>query len=122
MRFASSADSRRNLLRENMRWIRALAATSPLMDLLGAVVISMIVLFARDQIRAGKMTTGIFFAFVFALFRAYEPVKRLGSIYQLFLQAVGISSQVFAFIDLPAESLDTPDAKTLPPFSKLDRI
>jgi len=109
----------RNLLRENMRWIRALAATSPLMDLLGAAVISMIVLYARDQIRAGKMTTGIFFAFVFALFRAYEPVKRLGSIYQLFLQAVGVSSQVFAFIDLPAEILDTPDAKTLPPFSKL---
>jgi ATP-binding cassette, subfamily B, bacterial MsbA len=109
----------RNLLRENMRWIRALAATSPLMDLLGAAVISMIVLYARDQIRAGKMTTGIFFAFVFALFRAYEPVKRLGSIYQLFLQAVGISSQVFAFIDLPAEDLETPDAKTLPPFSKL---
>ncbi len=109
----------RNLLRENMRWIRALAATSPLMDLLGAAVISMIVLYARDQIRAGKMTTGIFFAFVFALFRAYEPVKRLGSIYQLFLQAVGVSSQVFAFIDLPAEILDTPDAKTLPPFSML---
>ena len=115
----SSSATARNLLRENMRWIRALAATSPLMDLLGAAVISMIVLYARDQIRAGKMTTGIFFAFVFALFRAYEPVKRLGSIYQLFLQAVGISSQVFAFIDLPAEILDTPDAKTLPPFSKL---
>jgi ATP-binding cassette, subfamily B, bacterial MsbA len=108
----------RSLLRENMRWIRALATTSPLMDLLGAAVICMILLFARDQIRVGKMTTGIFFAFIFALFRAYEPVKRLGSIYQLFLQAVGISSQVFAFIDMPEEVLEKPGAKSLPRFSK----
>jgi len=109
----------RNLLRENMRWIRALAATSPLMDLLGAAVVCMILLFARDQIRLHKMTTGIFFAFIFALFRAYEPVKRLGSIYQLFLQAIGISSQVFSFMDLPEETLDAPGAKTLPRFSRL---
>jgi ATP-binding cassette, subfamily B, bacterial MsbA len=110
-------EAARNLLRENMRWIRALATTSPLMDLLGAAVVCMILLFARDQIRVHKMTTGIFFAFVFALFRAYEPVKRLGSIYQLFLQAIGISSQVFAFIDLPEEVLDTPNAKPLARFS-----
>ncbi len=110
-------DAARNLLRENMRWIRALAATSPMMDLLGAAVVCMILLFARDQIRIHKMTTGIFFAFVFALFRAYEPVKRLGSIYQLFLQAIGISAQVFAFIDLPEEVLDAPNSKPLPRFS-----
>lgn len=109
-------DAARNLLRENMRWIRALAATSPLMDLLGAAVICMILLYARDQIRVGKMTTGIFVVFIFALFRAYEPVKRLGTIYQLFLQAVGISSQVFAFIDLPEEILEKPRAKSLPRF------
>jgi ATP-binding cassette, subfamily B, bacterial MsbA len=108
----------RNLLRENMRWIRALAATSPLMDLLGAAVVCMILLFARDQIRLHKMTTGIFFAFIIALLRAYEPVKRLGSIYQLFLQAIGISFQVFSFMDLPEEALDAPGAKTLPRFSQ----
>ncbi len=91
----------RNLLRENMRWIRAFAATSPLMDLLGAVVISLVLLFARGEIKAGRMTIGAFGAFTFALFKAYEPIKRIGTVYQLFLQAIGISTQVFAFIDLP---------------------
>jgi len=109
----------RNLLRENMRWIRAMAATSPLMDLLGAVVVAMILLFARDQIRAGRMTSGILLAFVFALFSAYQPVKRLGSLYQMFHQAVGLSAQVFAFLELPEESLDAPGAKKLAPFSRL---
>jgi subfamily B ATP-binding cassette protein MsbA len=109
-------EAARNLLRENMHWIRAYAVTSPLMSLLGAAVICMILLFARDQIRAGVMSTGIFFAFVFALFSAYEPVKRLGNIYQLFQQALGISTQVFSFLELPQEVMEAPGAKTLPRF------
>jgi len=108
----------RNLLRENMRWIRALAATSPLMDLLGAVVICMILLYARDQIHAGRMSSGLFLAFVFVLFNAYQPVKRLGSLYQMFQQAVGISTQVFSFLELPEETLNAANARTLPPFSR----
>jgi subfamily B ATP-binding cassette protein MsbA len=104
----------RKLLRENMRWIRALAGTSPLMDLLGAAVVCMLLLFARDQIRSGLMSTGIFFAFIFALFKAYEPVKRLGAIYQLFQQAIGTSAQVFRLLDLPEEVMETPGAKALP--------
>jgi ATP-binding cassette, subfamily B, bacterial MsbA len=111
-------EAARNLLRENMRWIRASAATSPMMDVLGAVVISMVLLFARGEIKAGRMTIGAFGAFVVALFKAYEPVKRLGNIYQQFLQAVGISTQVFAFLDLPEEAMEAPGAKVLPPFSK----
>jgi len=111
-------EAARKMLRENMRWTRALAGTSPLMDLLGAGVICMILLYARDEIRAGRMTTGIFFAFVFALFKAYEPVKRLGSIYQLFQQALGISSQVFRFLDLPEEVMEDPGARSLPRFAE----
>jgi ATP-binding cassette, subfamily B, bacterial MsbA len=108
----------KNLLRENMRWIRALAGTSPLMDLLGAAVICMILLYARGRIHAGRMTPGIFFAFVFALFKAYEPVKRLGSLYQLFHQAVGLSMQVFAFLDMPEEIMEGEGAKTLQGFAE----
>jgi subfamily B ATP-binding cassette protein MsbA len=108
----------RNLLRENMRWIRAFAATSPLMDLLGAVVISLVLLFARDEIKVGRMSIGSFGAFTYALFKAYEPIKRIGTVYQLFLQAVGISTQVFAFIDRPEEVMDESRAKVLPGFAK----
>jgi subfamily B ATP-binding cassette protein MsbA len=111
-------EAARKLLRENMRWIRALAGTSPLMDLLGAAVVCMLLLFARDQIRSGRMSTGIFFAFIFALFKAYEPVKRLGAIYQLFQQAIGTSAQVFRFLDLPQEVMETPGAQALPRFAK----
>jgi len=65
----------------------------------------------------GRMTIGSFGAFTFALFKAYEPIKRIATVYQLFLQAVGISTQVFAFIDLPEETLEAPGAKVLPRLS-----
>ena len=111
-------DAGRNLLRENMRWIRALAATGPIMDVLGAVVIAMILLYARGEIKLGRMSSGSFLAFTYALFKAYEPIKRLGSIYQLFVQALGTSSQVFKFLDLPEEKLDTPQATVLSPLAQ----
>ena len=109
--------SSRSLLRENMRWVRAMTATSPLMDLLGAAVICMIVMYARDQIRGGRMTTGSFFAFIFALLSAYQPIKRLGGLYQYFQQAVGVSAQVFVLMDLPEEVMEAPGARALPRFS-----
>jgi subfamily B ATP-binding cassette protein MsbA len=106
-------DAARNLLRENMRWVRALAATSPLMDVLGAVVIAMILLVARGEIKSGRLTLGLFGAFTYALFKAYEPIKRIGTVYQLFLQAAGTSAQVFAFLDMPEEKMETSEAKVL---------
>jgi subfamily B ATP-binding cassette protein MsbA len=115
----------RKLLHENMRWIRAFAATSPIMDLLGAVVVALVLLFARGEIKAGRMSVGLFVSFAYALFKAYEPIKRLGNVYQLFLQAAGVSKQVFAFIDLPCESMELAGAKSLPPFSRsieFDRV
>lgn len=110
--------SARRLLRENMRWVRAHALTSPLMELLGAVVLALVLLYARDQIRYGTMTTGDFMVFVVALFKVYEPVKRLGGIYQQFQQALGATTQVFTFLDLQEEIAEQPGARVLPPFSR----
>jgi subfamily B ATP-binding cassette protein MsbA len=108
----------RRLLRENMRWIRAFAATSPVMDFLGALVIALVLYVARGEIKAHRMTEGSFVAFAFALFKAAEPLKRLGTVYQLFLQAVGVSTQAFAYIDMPEEVVEAPGAKVLPPFTR----
>jgi ATP-binding cassette, subfamily B, bacterial MsbA len=110
-------EASRKLLRENMRWVRAFLATSPIMDLLGAAVLCMILLYARDEIKVGRLTLGMFGVFTYALFKSYEPIKHIGNIYQLYQQALGTSQQVFAFLDLPEEVIDTPGAKILPRFS-----
>jgi subfamily B ATP-binding cassette protein MsbA len=110
-------DAARQLMRENMRWVRAYTATSPLMDVLGAVVFCILLLYARDQINHNVMTQGAFFAFLYALFKGYEPVKRLGGIYQLFEQALGTAMQVFAFLALKEEVSEKPGALVMPRFS-----
>ncbi len=111
-------EAARHLLRENMRWVRAYVATSPIMDVVAAVVFSLLILYARDQIKHNLMTQGMFFAFVYSLFKVYEPVKRLGGIYQLFQQAFGASTVVFQFLDLPEETSEAPGAAALPSFSR----
>jgi subfamily B ATP-binding cassette protein MsbA len=107
----------RRLLRETMRWVRAQVSTSPLMDLLQPVVIFLLLLYARDRIQHKQMTIGLFVAFVYALFKAYEPVKRLGAVYQQFQQAQGATAQVFAYLDMQEEERDAPGAFELSPFS-----
>jgi ATP-binding cassette, subfamily B, bacterial MsbA len=107
----------RRLLRETMRWVRAQVATSPLMDMLQPLVIGLLLLYARDRIKLGVLTTGMFIAFVYALFKSYEPVKRIGAVYQQFQQAQGATMQVFTYLDLSQEENDAPGARELPAFS-----
>jgi subfamily B ATP-binding cassette protein MsbA len=106
------------LLRETMRWVRAQVFTSPLMDMLQPVVIALLLLYARDKIRLQQMTVGLFFTFVYALFKSYEPVKRMGAVYQQFQQAQGATAHVLAYLDLPEEEGDAGGAKELPQFSR----
>lgn len=108
----------KRLLRETMRWVRAQVGTSPLMDLLLPVVIALLLLHARDKIRLQQMTIGLFFSFVYCLFKSYEPIKRLGAVYQQFQQAQGATEHVFAYLDLNQEEQDAPGARELPPFSR----
>jgi subfamily B ATP-binding cassette protein MsbA len=110
-------EASKKLLRENMRRVRAAVITSPLMDLLAAFVVPLLLLYARGQIQHHLMTTGQFFTFIYAMFSAYIPLKRMGNVYQQFQAAQGASTQVFAYLDLEQENLEQPGAKILPPFA-----
>ncbi len=110
-------DTARRLLRENMRWVKAYVLTSPLMDLLGAVVFAVLLLYARTEIRRSLMTEGMVISFIYSLFRAYTPIKRLGSLYHQFQLAVGASTQVLGFLALQEEIAEMPGTVILPRFS-----
>jgi subfamily B ATP-binding cassette protein MsbA len=88
------------------------------MDILSAVVFALVLLYAREQIKHGVMTTGTFFTFVYALLKAYEPVKGMGGVYQQFEQTHGATTQVFGFLALQEEVEEHPGAHMLPPFSR----
>ncbi len=108
----------RRLLRINLRWVIAQALTSPLMEILGALTIAGLLLYARNQIIYHSQTTGGFVAFLYALIKMYEPIKRLTGVNNAFQQAVGASEQVFNFLDVRPEITEKPGAFELPPFRK----
>jgi subfamily B ATP-binding cassette protein MsbA len=108
----------RRLLKENMRWVRAAVVTSPLMDLVGAVIIPLLLLYVRNEIQHQQTTAGGFIAFLYAMFNAYMPLKRMGYVYQQFLAAEGASTQVFAYLDREEEVIDQPDGKLLEGLSR----
>jgi ATP-binding cassette, subfamily B, bacterial MsbA len=103
----------RRLLRENMRWVRAAVLTSPLMDLVSAVVIPLLIWYARVQIQHQQITLGGFISFLYVMFNAYIPLKRMGYVYQQFQAAQGASVQVFAYLDREEEVIDQKGGKAL---------
>ena len=106
------------LLRTNMRWVRAQAATSPLMDLLGAITIAGLLLYERNEILHHAQTMGGFFVFLYALFKIYEPIKRLTGVNNAVQQAVGASEQVFHFLQVRSEVVEKDSAPALPAFQR----
>jgi ATP-binding cassette, subfamily B, bacterial MsbA len=103
-------------LKVSLRWVRAQAATSPLMELLGAVTIAGLLLYARNEILHHLQTTGGFVAFLYALIKMYEPVKRLTGVNNAFQQAVGASEKVFQFLEVNSHIVEKPGAPELPAF------
>ncbi|HZQ91673.1 MAG TPA: ABC transporter ATP-binding protein [Terriglobales bacterium] len=113
VRFRGAA---RRLFRANLRSVSAAAISSPLMDVLGAAAIAVLLLLGRDQIRSGVFTTGTFLAFIVAVFKLYEPVRKFALFYNNFQQALGASSSIFEVMDERDDVKERPGAHTLPAF------
>jgi ATP-binding cassette, subfamily B, bacterial MsbA len=107
----------RRLFRANLRMVAAFAISSPLMDFLGAVAIALLLLLGRDQINHHIFTEGTFFAFIVAVFKLYEPVRKFALFNNNFQQAIGASSEIFRFMDIEDEVREKSGAKRLPKFS-----
>ncbi|MGC9291161.1 MAG: ABC transporter ATP-binding protein [Acidobacteriaceae bacterium] len=87
------------LFRANLRSVRAQAISSPLMDLIGVIAIAMLLLIGRDRINHHWLTEGSFLAFLVAVFKLYDPVRKFALFYNNFQQALGASTAIFGFMD-----------------------
>lgn len=106
----------RRLFNTHLRWVRYYALPSPMLEVLGALTIGVLVLYARQRIQAGALGPEMMMVFVVALIKVYQPVKRLAGIYGLFQQALGASEKVFSQMETREEVKEKPDARALPPF------
>ncbi len=119
VRFRGAA---KRLLRANLRSVSAQAISSPLMDTIGAVAIAMLLLLGRSRILHHAMTEGAFFAFIIAVFKLYEPVRKFAMFYNNFQQAFGASSSIFDFMDAVDDVREKPHALQLKTFQSTFRF
>jgi subfamily B ATP-binding cassette protein MsbA len=96
LRFKKAAT---RLFRANLRSVRIQSISSPLMDSIGAVAIAMMLFIGRNEILHGRMTMGLFGAFIILLFKLYDPVRKFAYFYNSFQQAMGASASIFGFFD-----------------------
>jgi subfamily B ATP-binding cassette protein MsbA len=96
LRFKSAA---KRLFRANLRSVRIQSISSPLMDTVGAIAMALLLWIGRSAIISGYMTIGVFGAFIFLLFKLYDPLRRFAFFYNSFQQAMGASASIFAFFD-----------------------
>jgi subfamily B ATP-binding cassette protein MsbA len=109
-------EAARRLFRANLRSVTAAAISSPLMDIFGAIAIAILILVGREQIKHHTFTEGIFLAFIVAVFKLYEPVRKFAQFNNNFQQALGASSAIFDFLDAHDEVREKSGAVKLPPF------
>ncbi len=109
-------EAARRLFRANLNTVRAQAISSPLMDIIGAVAITLLLLLGRNQIGKGTLSVGTFFAFIVAVFKLYDPVRKFALFYNNFQQALGASGNIFEFMDEQDSVRDRSHAKALKAF------
>src|SRR5205823_4487807 len=106
----------------NLRSVAASAVSSPLMDIFGAIAIALLLLLGRGQIAHGVFTAGTFLAFIVAVFKLYDPVRKFALFNNSFQQALGASSEIFRFMDTQDEVREKPGARALPRFTESIRF
>jgi ATP-binding cassette, subfamily B, bacterial MsbA len=116
LRFKKAAG---RLFRANLRSVRIQSISSPLMDTLGAIAIAMFLFIGRNEILHGRMTMGIFGAFIILLFKLYDPVRKFAYFYNSFQQAMGASSSIFGFFDTEDDVKERHHAMALKDFKHL---
>ncbi|MFI5114058.1 MAG: ABC transporter ATP-binding protein [Terriglobales bacterium] len=108
--------------RANLRSVAAAAVSSPLMDIFGAIAIALLLLLGRDRINHHVFTAGTFLAFIVAVFKLYDPVRKFAQFNNNFQQALGASSEIFRFMDIEDEVREKPGARRLAKFSRSIRF
>ena len=67
-------------------------------------------------------TAGTFLAFIVAVFKLYDPVRKFAQFNNNFQQAVGASSEIFRFMDMEDEVREKPGAKRMGKFARAIRF
>jgi subfamily B ATP-binding cassette protein MsbA len=82
-----------------MKSVKVSQLVSPMMEVLGAIGVSTVIIIGGIEVIEDRMSMGAFFSFLTALFMLYTPIKKLSSLYNRLQEAVAASERIFFLLD-----------------------
>ncbi len=86
-----------------MKKIKYRALSSPLMELIGALVAAFVIWYGGYQVIKGNSTPGIFFSFLTAVFMMYQPIKGISKRNFQIQESIAAAERIFSIIDKEKE-------------------
>ncbi len=116
------SDKNDDFFRVQMKSVKYNEITSPLMEFLAIIGVSLILWYGGNQVLNGVISSGTFFAFITALLLMYNPARLLVKTYTKIQTSLAAAERVFSILDIEAGAGTGKDrvSNILPPFS--DRI
>ena len=100
-----------------LKTTRAKLANQPLMELLGAVGFSAVLLYGGESVIAGARTTGSLFAFLTSLYLCYAPFKSIARSNTSWQQGASAAEDLYAILDVPPDPAEAPAPQSIGNFS-----
>jgi len=122
--FESELLAKRNqsFLKYALRELRIVALTTPIMSLIGMVVILSFVWYGGTMIQNGSMTRGDFLFYLLIVYQLYQPIKRIARANSEIQQAVGVLPRIEEILDWDSEIKDPASPKRFPSWPELEEI
>jgi len=102
----------------NLRFARADTLSSPLMEMVGALIFSFLLWKGGSDVVQGQWTAGSFLAFITYAVMTYRPLKNFAELNSQLQLGLASTERVFELIDQKPTVHDSPQARVLAPFSK----
>jgi subfamily B ATP-binding cassette protein MsbA len=108
----------RRIVRANLRSASIAGASPPTIEMIGILFVVLLLFFGQREIIADRMNTAQFFAFLFFLFRSYDPMRKLSRLQNSMEQALAAAHHVWEVMDEHATIEEKPGASELPALKK----
>jgi len=101
------------IYRLSFKGMRTRALSSPIMETLGGVAVTTVIIYGGYRVIENATDPGGFFSFITALLLAYEPMKRLANLNATVQEGMAGAQRTFEALDQPNQITEKENAATL---------
>ena len=103
------------LFKYEIKTVMVKAMSSPVMELLGGIGITLIIWYGGYKVITGTSTPGTFFSFMAALIMLYEPIKRISKLNNVIQEGLAAVVRIYDILDTDSDVVESKNAIELKP-------